>query len=104
MIPNGRLLAATDPATILLTTCDELHALRKTVSAWAAWRGDLDLDVHAPEQALYDAAETWIGGPGSESGELICELHCPCCAAGLEITYGDVAGEYGIIGSNPGGH
>jgi hypothetical protein len=90
-----------DPAALLQTACDELHALRLTVSAWAAWRSDLDLDVHATEQALYDAAEMWIGGPGP--GELIVELHCPCCGAELKITYGDCDGEYGILGTGPGG-
>jgi hypothetical protein len=103
MVPSGHLLAAMDPAALLQTACDELHALRLTVSAWAAWRSDLDLDVHATEQALYDAAEMWIGGCGPEPGELICEVGCPCCGAGLTITYGDDVGEYGVLATGPGG-
>jgi hypothetical protein len=36
MVPSGHLLAAMGPAALLQTACDELHALRLTVSAWAA--------------------------------------------------------------------
>jgi hypothetical protein len=34
-----------------------------------------------------------------EPGELIAEVHCPCCGAELRVEYGDDEGEIGVVGT-----
>lgn len=34
-----------------------------------------------------------------EPGQMICECHCPCCGADLEIMHGDEIGQVGVVGS-----
>jgi hypothetical protein len=54
----------------------------------------------APKATEDEEIECFCQEDGHEPGEVIAEVHCPCCGASLSVQYGDDPGEIGVVGES----